>query len=129
MFVQSWNEYYPDQALYLNNNETGYFIGKSAPATETELHFTDDYNHGSGFHFARWRDANNDGVTYGYWLASKSASSDAQSLLAAGFYIIQTPATVYNPEIASLKPGGQAFVAYARLGLRPVVCLPISVLQ
>lgn len=129
MFMQSWNEYYPDQALYLNNNETGYFIGTNSPATETELHFTDDYNHGSGFHFARWRDANNDGVTYGYWLASKSASSDAQSLLAAGFYIIQTPATVYNPEIASLKPGGQAFVAYARLGLRPVVCLPISVLQ
>jgi len=127
LFVQSWNEYYPDQALYLSNNETGYFIGTSNPATETELHFIDDYNHGSGFHFARWRDANNDGVTYGYWLASKSASSDAQSLLAAGFHIIQVPSTVYNAEIASLKPGGQSYVAYSRLGIRPVVCVPIDV--
>lgn len=106
LFKQSWNNCYSDNIIYTSSNETGYFVSKDPLNTYTEIYLSDNVACGQGIQIARAKSESNGGITYGYWLRSKSAREDGQSLLCCGYHVIYTPTTVYGPEIASINPSG-----------------------
>ena len=128
IYTQSWNSKYPEDPLYISGNENGYYISKDEENLYTEMCLSEIITQGSNLQIISIKDATHGGVTYGYWLSSKSGKEGGQSLFSVGKHIIYTPTTVYNPEIESINPSGdgESSNIYQRLGLRPVVCMPLE---
>lgn len=111
MYVASWNKKYPKNKLYCNNGkDCGYYIGtKDTPmSTYADMSGTSGYSDKLYYQYQNQNEVNN---TYGYWLASPSAS------------VIEGDNGVMSVSYNGYVRNG----TFDHNGFRPLVCLSSNV--
>ena len=110
MFVASWNEKYPSDKIYCNNDSTtGYYFGTSSVPTTYAASLSGKTGYGNTLYYP-YQSVTSDSC-YGYWLASPSAN--------------------YTNYVMNVRCGGSVdyssgYYDYV-YGVRPVVSLSSSI--
>lgn len=77
MFVASWNEKYPSDKIYCNNDSaTGYYFGTSSAPTTYYADLSGKSGYGNTLYYP-YQSTVDSGNCYGYWLASPSAGNSS----------------------------------------------------
>ena len=112
MFVASWNEKYPSDKIYCNNDSaTGYYVGTTTNPTSTYID-SSVMNQKEGYNntlYYPYTSATSDSC-YGYWLASPSAGNTSSVM-----YVLCNGNVDYS------------YYYYTYYGVRPVVSLSSGV--
>lgn len=105
MWMESWNQLYPNDKVYCDNtNSNGYYVGTSSSPTSTYIYLGEKEGYGNKLFYPHTLPISD--RFFGIWLASPSATNDGNVFRL----------TCY---------GDMSFMHYrtSGLGVRPVVCL------
>ena len=102
MFVASWNEKYPSDKIYCNNDSTtGYYIGTSSAPSTYYADLSGKTGYGNTLYYP-YQSIVDSGNCYGYWLASPSTGNAVDLVIVnSGGYVTRD---FYSNNVFCVRP-------------------------